>query len=440
MNCVEDLSVKNFYSSRDGRSPKNNIAYTVSDMLRLSNNFQSKVIGISVKDRGAILPAGKFGNNAYWMDDSLMTSSTYYGDSLPEWVKNFNAQKNIDAYFGREWKKILPEKAYTLCDDDSANYESDEDGLGRTFPHLIQGKENIKKSKSFYNAFLISPFASEILLAFAQEAIQKEELGKRGVTDMLCISFSANDYIGHTYGMHSQEVMDVTIRTDKMLEELLLFLEKEIGLNNCILTLTADHGATPVPEYIKNKYPNADAGKSGVKELQTKAEQVLSGKFGALSGATKWIDNIVDYNIYISENVSAAKNISVNEAAIVLRDSLRNEKGIAEIITTQEIRNGTVYSSFSGNIEKSYFPQRSGDVIYILKPFFIRYAGDPGTHGNPYSYDAHVPLIFFGKGIASKTSEEKCEPIDLAATLASLLGIELPPMSVGRVLEVRSKK
>ena len=373
------------------------------------------------------------------MDDSVITSSTYYGDTLPLWVKNFNERKTIDAYFGKTWNKILPEEAYALCEKDDARYESDEDGLGRIFPHVIQGKEKQKKSKSFYNAFLSSPFASEVLIAFAKEAIIKEGLGRRDVPDMLCISLSANDYIGHTFGMHSQEVMEMTIRTDKLLEDLLQFLDQEIGLLNFIITCTADHGATPVPEYINEKYPNVDAGKSEAKELYAKAEQVLSEKFGTLATA-KWIDNIVDYNIYIAENACAEKNISVKDAAVLLCDSLRFETGIAEIVTTEDMRNGTVQSPFRGNIEKSYFPHRSGDVIYILKPFFIRNAGDPGTHGNPYSYDAHVPLIFFGKGISSKTSSEKCEPIDIATTLASLLGIEFPPMSVGRVLEVQEKK
>ena len=186
-NCAEDTSVKNFYSSRVGRSPKNDIAYTVGDMLRLSNNFQSKVIGISLKDRAAIFPSGKFATAAYWVEDSLFTSSSYYMKSLPDWVEKFNAQKKIDAYFGKSWSKLLVEKEYnSLCDIDDVEYEGDNDGLGRIFPHIIQGSEKKAKTKSYYEAFYTSPFANEILLQFARETIVNEELGKRNVLDMLC--------------------------------------------------------------------------------------------------------------------------------------------------------------------------------------------------------------------------------------------------------------
>ncbi|MBS4027642.1 MAG: alkaline phosphatase family protein [Ignavibacteriales bacterium] len=441
VNCAEDTSIKNFHSSRIGRSPKNNLAYTVGDMLRLSNNFQSKVIGISMKDRGAIFPAGKFANAAYWIEDSMFTSSNYYMQSLPDWVEKFNARKNIDSYFGKNWNKLLVEKEYkTLCDIDDAKYESDEDGLGLSFPHIIHGKEKTPKTKTYYEAFFTSPFCNDVLLQFAKEAIEQEQLGKRNVTDMLCVSFSANDYVGHNYGPNSQEVMDITVRTDRLLEEFFKYLDKIIGLKNCVITLTADHGVAPIPDYLKSRFTNIEAGKITPKEIRQLSERFLNNTFGTFSDTTHWIDFVVHHNIYISEKACKSKSISVEQAAKVIQDSLLQMKEIVDVFRADELKSGSRQTPFTSKLKNSFFEKRSGDVFFVMKPYYLEDRGSNTTHGAPYNYDAHVPVLFYGKGVMKMESNEDCAPIDIAATLSSLLGIEFPPMSEGRVLEVRSKK
>ena len=440
--CASDSLVKPIGTdSATGKmSPAKLLTTTITDELRLSNNFKSKVIGISLKDRAAIFSSGKFATAAYWVEDSLFTSSSYYMKSLPDWVEKFNAQKKIDAYFGKSWSKLLVEKEYnSLCDIDDVEYEGDNDGLGRIFPHIIQGSEKKAKTKSYYEAFYTSPFANKILLQFARETIVNEELGKRNVLDMLCVSLSANDYVGHNYGPNSQEVMDITVRTDKMLEEFFKFLENEIGLKNCIITLVADHGIAPIPDYLKKHFPNVDAGKISPKEMRQMSERFLTNAIGSFSDTTHWIDFVIHHNIFISEYACKQKNISVKQAEETIQDSLLQMKEIVDAYCADELENGSRQTPFYTKLENSFYKERSGDVFFVMKPYYNENRGSTATHGAPYEYDAHVPLIFFGKGIAKKESNEDCSPIDLAATLSSLLGIEFPPMNEGRVLEVGNK-
>ncbi|MBM4167348.1 MAG: hypothetical protein FJ218_10595, partial [Ignavibacteria bacterium] len=391
--------------------------------------------------RAAIFPSGKFANAAYWIEDSMFTSSDYYMQSLSDWVKKFNAKKNIDSYFGTSWNKLLAEKEYnTLCDSDDAKYESDEDGLGLMFPHVIQGKEKTPKTKSYYEAFYTSPFCNDVLLQFAKETIENEQLGSRNVTDMLCVSFSANDYVGHNYGPHSQEVMDITIRTDRLLEDFFSYLDKRIGLKNCLITLTADHGIAPIPDYVKTRFPNADVGKITPKEIRFFTERFLNNTFGTFSDTTHWIDFVIHHNIYISEKACRMKNISIEQAANIIQDSLLQMTEIGDVFRSDELKNGSRQTPFYTKLKNSFYEKRSGDVFFVMKPYYQENRGSNTTHGAPYHYDAHVPLIFFGKGISKKESSEDCAPIDLATTLSSLLGIEFPPMNEGRVLEVSTKR
>lgn len=434
--CVEDRSVSLVGSQGEGRSPRNFIGSTLGDELRLKYGFNAKVISVSNKDRSAILMAGKMPTGVYWMRDSVFVTSTYYARELPEWVKKFNGSRFIDSFFGKVWNKALPDTAYALVDDDDVPYETDEDGSGRTFPHAITGLDRMKITPSYYWSLARSPFSAEILRTFAEHAVDAERLGQRGVPDLLCVSFSAPDIVGHAYGPHSHEVMDFAVRMDAILAEFLAFLQKRIGLQHCILVLTADHGVAPIPEYLKRRFPSADAGRVAVDSLKAFCSSVLTRRFGEPKGGTRWIDAIVANNIHFSRTTFRQLEVpTIAWAASELADSLGTHPAIAAAYSTGRLAVMPAVTPLERKMKKSFYPQRSGDVIYALKPYWTEGDWPAGaSHGEPYEYDAHVPLIVVGNGIRRGTYTTEASPIDIAPTLSALLGIEFPAGRDGRVL------
>jgi predicted AlkP superfamily pyrophosphatase or phosphodiesterase len=436
--CVDDESVRIVGGEGPGKSPRKFIGSTLGDELRLKTSFQSKVISLSNKDRAAILMAGKNPSGVYWQMDSVFVTSTYYRNELPEWVANFNRSKFIDTFYKREWRKKLPEAAYRIVDDDDVPYEQQRDGFDRTFPHRVVGKDSTRITPSYYWALSRSPFGAEVLNELAQRAIVGEELGRRGVTDLLCVSFSSPDIVGHAYGPHSHEVMDMVLRMDDILADFLSFINKKIGLKNCLIVLTADHGVAPAPEFILKHNPSADAGRVSYSSIWQACTTGLNRKFGEPKEG-KWIKSIVANNIYFDRSVVTAMNYpTVDWLARELADSLRLFAPIAAASTSREL------SQASGNpdrlgleykMKKGFMKTRSGDVVYALKPYWTEGDSPEGaSHGEPYEYDAHVPLIFVGSGIRSGKYFGEVSPVDIAPTLSALLGIEFPAGREGRVL------
>ena len=262
-------------------SPSRLMTSTVGDELRLATNDRAKVIGISVKDRSAILPAGRHANAAYWFSTTSgnMVSSTYYFNQLPAWVTSFNATRAADKYFGAKWERLLPEDEYVKrAGPDSPSWEAVSSSSADTnaFPHTITGSANAI-GPAFYWALDYSPFTNDILVSFAQQAIVNEQLGQDDDTDVLTVSFSANDYVGHRYGPYSHEVMDVTLRTDRQIAALLDFVDARVGLSNTVIAFTADHGVSPIPEHA------AALGLGGARlktaDLFTMVNKALSAKY-----------------------------------------------------------------------------------------------------------------------------------------------------------------
>ncbi len=436
MYCAGDKSVSLLGSQGEGRSPRNFIGSTLGDELRLKYGFNAKVVSVSNKDRAAILMAGKMPNGVYWMRDSVFVSSTYYMKDLPAWVKDFNQSRFIDSFFGKVWKKKLPDSAYRLVDDDNVPYEKDSDGSGRTFPHTIVGLDATKITPSYYWSLARSPFGAEILKEFAKRALVAEKLGQRGVTDLLCVSFSGTDIVGHAYGPHSQEVMDMALQMDAILADFLSFLDKKIGLGNCVLVLTADHGVAPIPEYLKRHYPSVDAGRVPVDSLKKFCASVLTQRFGEPKQGSKWIEAIAANNIYLDRTTFRQMTVPTLEwAASELADSLRRYYPIAAAYSSHELTTLPATTPLEGKMKRSFNRIRSGDVVYALKPYWTEGDWPEGAaHGEPYDYDAHVPLILMGEGIRKGTFAAEVSPIDIAPTLSALLGIEFPAGGEGRVL------
>jgi predicted AlkP superfamily pyrophosphatase or phosphodiesterase len=433
--CVADRSVSIVGGSGDGRSPANLIVPTFGDELRLHTGFISKVISISHKDRAAILMGGKIASGAFWLVDSSFVTSSYYMKSLPLWVQKFNASGVANSYFGRKWTQTLSEEAFVGTDQDDVPYESNWSTIGRAFPHPIHGNDSAHITRSYYSALLTSPFGMEVLAAFAQAAIEGERLGENMFPDLLCIGFSSTDYVGHSFGPDSREMLEMAIQTDRILSELLKYLDTRIGLQNTVVVLTSDHGVTPIPEYIRRQYPNADVGRISHAKIEEYSNSSLAHAFGKTRAGHKWVKRIVDGNIYLDYSVVKEQNLDLHNVATVLADSLMNLHEIAFSTSRQALLARSTQSPLEAKLKRSYHPTRSGDVLFALRPYFyLEDAAEGAEHGNPYEQDAHVPLIIMGQGIRNGTYTTEASPADIGPTLSALLGVEFPAAREGRVL------
>ena len=419
-------------------APHKMLGTTLGDELRLATNGRAKVIGVSFKDRSAILPAGKRPNAAYWFDLNTGTfaSSTYYFNDLPDWVKRFNREQHSNKYFGAKWERLLPVAAYQRSALDNAPYEKQADN-GYTFPYTITGGEEQLGNK-FYKHFEMTPYANEHLWAFAKTAIENEGLGADDTTDLLTISFSANDLLGHQYGPYSQEVQDMTLRTDRLLAELFAYLDKQVGLNNWVMALTADHGVAPIPEQIKEI---GHAGKLSNKAVTDAVQNALAQRFGE----DKWVLSLINSNIYLDETVIERRKLNAEEVENVARAALLKFPGIAECFTrTQLVKGQFPQTMIARSVANGFFPERNGNLVIVPQPFFFFGEGREGpviaTHGTPYSYDTHVPVIFYGAGIAPGLHYNESSPADIAPTLAALLQLQPPSNNIGHILSEAFKK
>ncbi len=444
VNCIEDSAVQILGRPESrggvrlpsaatvaGASPRRLLASTVGDELKLRRSG-SKVIGISNKDRSAILLAGKLADAAYWMDKGTMVSSTHYMKSLPEWVSAFNAAGRVESYFGKTWDRLLPAAIYDQVQGpDDMSGESGDYGMGQTFPRVVNGGATTLKS-AFYEAFEGAPFKSEVLLDFARAAVEHENLGRRGHTDVLCLSFSTNDVVGHNYGPDSHEVMDITLRTDRMLAEFFAFLEKRVGLKNCTIVFTADHGIPPLPERVKAAGTTLSAGRIDNVALLKTCEDALNGAFGPLAAGRKWL--LVDENwLFFQRDVLKEKSVAAAAAEKVVRDALMTIEFVEAAYTRTDLNAGTIAGPHAEGVLLSHFGARSGDVYYHMKPFWVdRKTGT--NHGTPYVYDVHVPLLWYGVGVKPGIHRQRVGVDDIAPTLSRILGLLAPPLSQGKVL------
>ena len=454
VTSVSDESVKLLggLPNDPASSPWRLMASTVGDELRLATNDRAKVIGISVKDRSAILPAGRHANAAYWFSwtSGTMVSSTYYFNQLPGWVTTFNAEKPAKQYFGAKWERLLPESEYVKrVGADNPSWENvTAAGDTNSFPHTITGGAKTFEDRNFYTALDYSPFTNEILLSFAQQAIVNEQLGQDDDTDVLTLSFSANDYVGHRFGPYSQEVMDVTLRTDRTITTLLDFVDAHVGLANTLIALTADHGVSPIPEHA------AALGLGGARvpfaSVMGKIQAAISARYNPQG---KLPDPSADYllrfteagtsrewflnnNIYFNYDALKRDGVNVDELSAVVVAAALTVPGIARCFSRSQLLRGA--TSITDPIERralhGFYPARSGDVVMVADPYKYIAETITATHGSPYSYDTHVPTIIMGAGLTPGRYLEPASPADIAPTLSALLRITAPSNSTGRVL------
>jgi predicted AlkP superfamily pyrophosphatase or phosphodiesterase len=410
-------------------SPRYLSGTTIGDQMRLASNFESKVIAASLKDRAAVLPGGQRPNGAFWFNEANgeFVSSDYYFKELPSWVKKFDSADRPDRYFGMKWDRALSADAYKRAQ--AENLPLQHSPLGSHFPYSVTGGED-KPGQRFYAAFQYTPFASEYLAEFAKAAIEGESLGADSFPDLLSISFSSPDLAGHFYGPDSQEIEDTYIRLDRVIADLLNYIDKKVGLANTIIAVTGDHGVAPVPEYARSK--GFDAARLPGREVVDGANKALSFHFGE----GKWVVGFVNDQLYLDQKLIAEKKVSPAEAERVAGEAALSVAGVATYFTRTQLVEGRMPAGpVARRVGNGFFRGRSGDVWLITKPFCFFVEGDlPTTHGSAYNYDTHVPVILFGGGVRPGRYNAECSPSDIAPTLAALLGVEPPSNLTGRVL------
>jgi predicted AlkP superfamily pyrophosphatase or phosphodiesterase len=410
-------------------SPRTLIGTTIGDQMRLSNNFQSKVIATSLKDRSAVLPGGQRPNGAYWFSDAdgQFVTSDYYFKELPSWVKKFETEKSADKYFGMKWDRALPASAYARSQAEKLPIQRST--LGAQFPYVVTGGDE-KPGQKFYGAFQLTPFSTEYLAEFGKAALDAESLGADEFTDLLSISFSAPDLTGHYYGPDSPEIEDTYFRLDRVIADLLSYVDRKVGLGNTIIFVTGDHGVAPIPEYSRSK--GFDAVRIPGRDVIDAANKALEARFGQ----GKWVLNLVNDQLYLDQKLIAEKKVDPAEAERVAGEAVLSMEGVVNYFTRTEIAGGRMpVGVVARRVTNGFYRKRSGDVWVVTKPFSFFMEGDlPTTHGSPYNYDTHVPVILFGSGVRPGRYNVECSPTDIAPTLAAMLGIEPPPNRTGRVL------
>jgi hypothetical protein len=419
-----------------GRSPRNLLADTIGDELKAQPGSRSRVYGVAGKDRAAILMSGHRADTAYFMEFGRMISSTYYGPELPAWAQRWNEARKADVYFGRTWDRLLPVAEYdkTQGPDDMEGEDATAGQLGRIFPKKITGGLSTP-GPDYYSALENTPYENELVVDFAETLITEEKLGAReGTTDMLCLGFSANDHIGHLWGPDSHEVMDVTLRTDRLIAEFLRFLDQRVGQGRYLVVLTADHGSCPTPEHIHTAHPETPAGRLDTPRISAVAEAALNRAFGPLAQDGKWTLRDDAWLLLLPAGLRE-KGVEPEAARRVVREALLALDFIRAAYTRGQLEEGGATDELGRAAQRSFNRARSGDVFYQTVPYYFSRATG-SNHGSPYDYDTHVPLVWFGGMVKPGTHAERVGVEDLAPTLAQLLGLPAPARSQGRVLDV----
>ena len=423
--CTDDDTAKTVGSdTKAGKmSPANLWVTTITDELKLSNNFKSKVIGIALKDRGAILPAGHSANAAYWYDDGVgkWITSNHYMNVLPQWVNSFNAKALPDTFMSKDWNTLLPLNKYSQSTADDEPYENHIKGeTGVTFPHRLSSISTDK-----YEAFKTTPFANTFTFDFAKAAIENESLGKNTVPDFLTVSISSTDYVGHAFGPNSIEAEDTYLRLDKDIADFLFYLDSKVGKGNYLLFLTADHGAAHVPAFLKeHKIPGGALDDEDIEDGLNKA---VAEKMSISNAVRK----VINYQVYLSE---AGK---VKEAAVkklIIAELRKRDTVIADAFDLSEITTATMPEPQKSRAINGYTPSRSGDIQFIFKSGYFDGGNKGTTHGLWNPYDSHIPLVFFGWNIKQGKLNRETYMTDIAATIAAMLQIQMPSGCVGKVI------
>lgn len=408
-------------------SPRPMISTTISDELRIASNMRSKVVGIALKDRGAILPAGHSANGAYWYEGATgnWISSSWYMDALPPWVQSFNKDSVAKKLLKEIWTPLLPTDQYKESTSDEVAYEDLLAGHTRpVFPYNFA-----QNAPGNFDVIKYIPAGNTLTKEFALAALRGEQLGKDEFTDILAISFSSPDYAGHQFGTHAIEMQDMYLRLDLELADLIRQIENEVGKGQVLFFLTADHAAIPNPQFLLDR--KIPAGIFNITQVKDSLVRYMNSRYGMQS----WILALEDDQVYLDHQLLSKNKLDYEEVCDDLAKVLLGFDGVAYTLTASDLQKGEFTFGIRSLVQKGFYPKRSGDVVLMLEPGLIEYKAKGSTHGSAYTYDTHVPLIFYGAGISKGITTRFVEITDIAPTLAQMLGIQPPNTATGKTLE-----
>ena len=430
--CTDDSNYKNIGGDEytGNKSPMNMLVETFADINKLSNNHTSKTISVGIKDRGSILMGGIHADAAYWYygkEKAQWISSTYYMQELPKWVKEFNYEDNLEKYL-EEWATFYDISTYDNFEFDDNNFEKLFNGKDDSaFPY---DTKSLMKHNDCFDMIKETPYGNQMTTDFAIQAIINENLGKRNVTDILTISYSSTDYIGHSFGVASVETQDTYIRLDREIEKLLSFLDDVLGKDQYTLFLTGDHGVLEIPAFLASNGVSAKA--ISEKELSKKVVNQLNHVLDVE------VDNLIEYidnnQIYLSDQKIDFYGLDKTKVIDEIVKILESFDFIINAFSANYILNTKNLMGYEKLIQNGFHKERSGDIAIILEKNIIFYDGKGTTHGSGYNYDTHVPLIFYGKGIKEGETSERTEITDIAPTISKLLGQQMEN-STGNILD-----
>jgi len=431
--CVEDASVQAVGTTNNAAgqmSPVNVWTSTIGDELKLATNFKSKVIGVSLKDRGAIIPAGHAADAAYWYDTKSgnFISSTYYAATLPAWVTNYNNAHHVDSLYSKGWDLSLAKSIYeSNCDADENAYESTPFGKdAKHFPYDFKafvGKD--------YSKITSTPYGNNLVIDIAKQALLNEHLGADNITDLLAVSFSSPDYIGHSFGPNSWETLDGYVKLDEILADFFSFLDKQVGKDNYTVFLTADHAVANIPAYAKkHNLPGENYDDGAVKND-------ITACLNANNLSPKLISFVGEYNIYFNHPLMDSLHISNETLTTLITNYLEKKPQVLQVVESRKAAIAALPQVAREKIVNGYNAQRGGDLMLLTKSGVVDGYPTGTSHGVLYNYDAHIPFLIVGNGIKQGVINTPTYMTDIAPTITTLLGIQMPSGSIGKpVLEL----
>ncbi len=432
--CTGDEAVESVgtASAAGKMSPHRMMSTTVADENRLYTQMSGKTIGIALKDRGAILPAGHTANAAYWFhgaDEGNWISSTFYMEELPGWVSDFNDSDVVSSYM-KTWNPLKDIDSYTQSGPDQTTFEGGYSGQS-AFPYDIR---ELASKEYPYELLKVTPFGNSITTDFAIAALEGEELGKDEFTDFLTVSYSSTDYVGHNFGVNSKEVQDSYMRLDQDIARLLTALDEQVGEGNYTLFLTSDHGGVDVPSYLRSV--NIPSGYFDNVEFGEKIRAFVEEEFDE----PDLIEYVSNYQVFFNYDLLREEDLSAVDLENAIAHYILQYPQVNKVFTRTQLQSGSFNAGTAALIQNGFNQKRSGDVIMVLDPSVITYSETGSTHGSGFSYDTHAPLLFMGNGVPKGSSFERAEIVDIAPTISALLGISNPNAVSGKPLHVMLDK
>lgn len=426
MYCTEDTTVKTVGSSSSAgeMSPRNLLSTTMTDELKLATNFRSKVIGIAIKDRGGILPAGHSADAAYWFDDESgnWITSTYYMNELPKWVNDFNNQKLAKKYLDQNWKPLFPLETYVQSEKDDSRFEAKFSGTAApVFPYetsAMYGKD--------FGIIRTTPYGNTITLDLAKAAIEHEKMGQRDITDFLAVSLSSTDYIGHRFGPNSIEAEDTYLRLDRELSAFLSYLDSKVGKGSYTVFISADHGAAHNPNFLVSH--NIPAGLFPTSTVAKELNAHLAQEFKQ----EKLVISLSNYQVSLNNALIEKNNLdedAIKKACIRL---LKKREDIAFVVDMENVQQATIPEELKNKIINGYNRERSGVIQIVLKPGYFSGSSTGTTHGTWNPYDTHIPFVLMGWGVKHGSTHRPTGMTDIAPTISALLRIQAPNGNIGK--------